>query len=456
MTFKSQELRALRRLTLPILATQLAQIGMGTIDTVMSGYVSTHDLAAVAIGASIWMPLWLFMAGILVALSPLTARLNAAGKEHRLPRLLGAALVIGGMAGIVFGCLLGLLANYLPAILDDPLTARIAKDYLLAIAFGMPGAGIFLAYRFHAEALDQAAHVTRVMLSGLALNVPANAVFVYGWLGMPEMGGAGCGAGSSLIFALMAIMMFISTKKHRLPKHYPLWQHTLKPDWLQVRQIIALGLPIGIAIFFEVSLFSVIALFLLDLGPAVVGGHQVALNVASLIFMIPLSVGMALTVRVGHHLGSDQAELAQRSSWLGMQVNLAMALFNATLIVLLAKPISTLYSPDPQVVAIGIQLLWLAAVFQISDAIQIAAAGALRGYQDTFMVMVITFSSYWLVGLTSGYWLAFYYEKPLGATGFWIGLIAGLSCAAVALSYRLWQVSQQHIHLQPSDKKIPG
>jgi MATE family multidrug resistance protein len=443
MTFRNQELRALLKLTLPILATQLAQIGMGTIDTLMSGYVSTRDLAAVAIGTSLWLPTWLFLAGVLVALSPLAARLNASSQHNRLPVLLSSALWVGIVLGSIAGIILSLASLALPSIVDDPVTANIASHYTMAIAVGMPGAGIFLAYRFYAEALNEAAQVTRIMLSGLLLNVPANAIFVYGWFGLPELGGVGCGIGSSIIFAGMAFAMARNTRRKRLPADYPLWQHVAKPLYPQVKEILKIGIPIGIAIFFEVTLFTVIALLLTGLGPSVVAGHQVALNISSLTFMIPLSVGMALTVRVGHWLGSGETTLARRTAWLGIGLNLGVALFNATLMLLFASHLAGLYSPDPAVVKTAATLMIFAAIFQLSDAIQVGAAGALRGYHDTFAVMLITFVAYWVIGLGSGYWLAFYADTPYGAPGFWTGLILGLTAAAIALAVRLYRVSHR-------------
>jgi len=454
MTFKAQELRALRRLTLPILATQLAQIGMGTVDTLMSGYISTRDLAAVAIGTSIWLPIWLLLAGILVALSPLASRINASGQTAGLPQLLAAAQFTGLAFGAVSALVLSGLAQFLPHWIDDPVTAAIARQYLFAIALGMPSAGVFLAYRFYAEALNQPVHVTRIMLIGLALNVPVNALFLYGWFGLPEFGGVGCGIGSSLVFTGMAIAMAINTRKHRLRDNDVLWRNVLRPDWTQVMALTTLGLPIGLSIFFEVSLFSVISLFLTELGPVIVAGHQVALNVSSLTFMIPLSLAMALTVRVGHHLGSNQPDLARRTAWLGVKTNLAIAVFNATLMVTLSAYIASLYSPDPKVVETAAGLLLFAAVFQLSDAIQVGAAGALRGYQDTLPVMLITFISYWAIGLALGHYLAFSPQEfnggePLGARGFWIGLVSGLTAAAIALGYRLYKVSHKPRLAQP-------
>ncbi len=447
MNFSAQEIRALTKLTLPILATQLAQIGMGTVDTLMSGHVSTRDLAAVAIGTSLWLPVWLFLAGILVALSPLASAFNAGRRHEELPQLLSAALWCGIALGLTSSLLLLGGALLLPVWIEDAETARIASQYTLAIAAGMPAAGIFLAYRFYAEALGQPGQVTRIMLTGLVLNVPVNAVFIDGWFGLPALGGVGCGIGSSIIFTGMAIALAFNTRKRRLPGDYPLWRGVLYPQWLQVKDILRIGVPIGIAIFFEVSLFTVIALFLTSLGPVVVAGHQVALNLSSLTFMIPLSLGMAMTVRVSHYLGSGEAVLAKRTAWLGVRLNLGVALFNATLMVVFAASIARLYSPDPDVVAVAAALLMYAAVFQLSDAIQVAAAGALRAYHDTLIVMLITFVAYWLVGLGVGYWLAFLAPQPYGAEGFWTGLILGLTTAAILLGWRLHRVSQRSVSM---------
>nr|WP_281423912.1 MATE family efflux transporter [Oceanobacter mangrovi] len=441
---------------LPILATQLAQIGMGTIDTLMSGHVSTRDLAAVAVGTSVWLPVWLFLAGILVAVSPLAANLNAAINKpsgqrsgaSALPDLLATTLFVGLIAGILAGILLWLGASFVNWLIDDPVTARISADYLLAIALGFPAVGVFLAYRYYAEALNQPIHVTGVMLIGLLANIPLNAVFVYGWFGLPEMGGVGCGIASSLVFVGMAFAMARNTRKHRIPAHYALVKRCLQPDFAQVRKLLRIGVPIGLAIFFEVSLFTTVALFLTDLGPVVVAGHQVAINVSSLTFMVPLSLGMSLTVRVGHYLGSDDPQSAKQASWLGVRLNLALAVVNALLITFLATPIATLYSPDHQVVQLAASLLLYAAVFQLSDATQVAAAGALRAYHDTFVVMLITFIAYWPLGMGSGYLLAFHGITALdipaaGAQGFWTGLIIGLSCAAIALTIRLRVICQR-------------
>jgi MATE family multidrug resistance protein len=452
-----QHFKQLCALTAPILITQLAQIGMATIDTIMSGHVGTADLAAIAIGSSLWTPILLFVAGVMVGFTPQVAKLVGANQTDKVGEILGSAITVG----IGLGCLMGLLLYFfgpmLSYLLPDPYSALLMREYVQAVAWGLPAAGGFLALRFHAEALNQPGSVTKIMLFGLLLNIPANGLFVYGWLGIEPMGGSGCGYGTSLIFHFLFIALLINCYKHRLPPH----QRTLATFFTMRRDpmvsLIALGLPIGSAIFFEVGFFSVIALFLTPLGTEVVAGHQVAINLSSLTFMVPLSVGMAITVMVSQQLGREKTDGAASISWLGVRINFTLAIMNASLIILFAPHIAQLYSGDPVVVEIGASLLIFAAIFQFSDAIQIAAAGALRGYQDTIIVMVITFFSYWICGLGLGYFLAFEGFDgleflgfdgfgPLGAKGFWIGIIVGLTAAAIMLTYRLRKMSQAAIN----------
>lgn len=441
-----QQLKQLYALTAPILITQLAQVGMATIDTIMSGRVGTEDLAAIAIGSSLWTPILLFVAGVLVAFTPQVAKLVGANQTDKVGEILGSAITVGLALGFIMGLVLYHFGPMLSYLLPDPVSAQLMREYVQDVALGLPAAGGFLALRFHAEALNQPGAVTRIMIAGLLLNIPANAVFVYGWLGIEPMGGAGCGYGTAIVFNFLFIAMLINCYKHRLPPH----QRTLATFFRMKRQpmidLIALGIPIGSAIFFEVSFFSVIALFLTPLGTEVVAGHQVAINLSSLTFMVPLSVGMAITVMVSQQLGRQQADIAARISWLGIKVNLSLAILNASLIVIFAPYIAQLYSADPAVVEIGASLLIFAAIYQFSDAIQIAAAGALRGYQDTIIVMLITFLSYWLCGIGLGYYLTFGLAEPLGAKGFWLGITVGLTTAAILLSYRLYKISKKEIN----------
>jgi MATE family multidrug resistance protein len=219
------------------------------------------------------------------------------------------------------------------------------------------------------------------------------------------------------------------------------------PDWRILRRLLRVGLPIGIAVFAEASIFSVIALLIGSLGVTVVAGHQIALNFSSLVFMIPYSLGMAVTVRVGHALGAGAARQARFRAGVGIGTALLYACLSASLMLLLREHIARLYTSDTEVIALAAALIVFAALFQFSDALQVTAAGALRGYQDTRMTMLITLLAYWGIGLPVGYSLGLsdWLGEPGGPGGLWQGLVVGLTCAAVLLCLRLHGISRERV-----------
>lgn len=259
------------------------------------------------------------------------------------------------------------------------------------------------------------------------------------------MGGVGCGWATSISNGIAAIAMLIYLNRNETFRQFHLIADWVKPDWAGIRYILRIGVPIGFTIFVEASMFSVIALFLAPLGPAVVAGHQIALNVVSLLFMLPLSVGMALTLRVSFLIGArapDSARLISRSSLILASI---IALLFATVLLMFSDSIASLYSSDTEVQAITIRLLTFAAMFQIADVIQVTCISALRGYKDTRIPMLIMLFSFWGVGLPLGYVLTFtdWLWPALGAAGFWVGLTAGLTSASLLLGWRLF-------HYQPA------
>ncbi|MNQ83948.1 Multidrug resistance protein NorM [compost metagenome] len=219
------------------------------------------------------------------------------------------------------------------------------------------------------------------------------------------------------------------------------------PQWAVIKRLLGIGLPIGIAVFAESSIFAVIALLIGSLGATVVAGHQIALNVSSLVFMIPYSLGMAVTVRVGQALGRNQPRQARFAAGVGMATALGYACFSASLMLLTREQIATIYTADSTVIQIAAMLIVYSALFQFSDAIQVTAAGALRGYQDTRVTMILTLFAYWGIGLPVGYILGLtdWFGAASGPSGLWRGLIVGLTCAALMLSVRLARSARKRI-----------
>ena len=245
----------------------------------------------------------------------------------------------------------------------------------------------------------------------------------------------------------MALGMVVWTFRGAIYQSSKVYSHFEWPKWAILKRLLSVGLPIGIAVFAESSIFAVIALLIGSLGATVVAGHQIALNFSSLVFMIPYSLGMAITVRVGQALGRQQPREARFVAGVGMGTALVWAAISASLILLLREQIATVYTADPMVIEVATMLLMFAALYQFSDVIQVTAAGALRGYQDTRVTMILTLFAYWGIGLPVGYALGLtdWFGPANGPSGLWQGLIVGLTCAALMLGVRLARSAKKHI-----------
>ena len=447
-----QELRGLLILALPVLGGQLAQTGNGFVDIVMAGRVSATDLAAVAVGASIWIPIFLLMTGVLMSATAVLARHFGHGEYHRLSPLTQQALWLAlGLS------LLGMLAirNMAPVLeLMDIETAMrpIVLGYLEGLSWGIPAAAAFLAMRSYTESLGHTKPVFWISLFGLLINIPINYALIYGKFGLPELGGVGCGWATAVVMWVMAIAMYFYTRKSSTYAKARLDFSKLSFEPNNILYMLKVGLPTGLTIFFEVSLFSVIALLLGPFGAIIVAGHQVALNFTGLLFMLPLSLAIAVTIRVGHARGRNDKAAANYTIGTALRLTVVTATLMASLILLFRHQVPFIYSSDMAVHAVTTSLLFFAALYQIPDALQVTANGALRGFEDTTVPMMLTLVAYWGVGLPVGFILARtdWVVPMMGAAGFWIGLIAGLSSAAVLLGLRLRHrlaqplVSHQH------------
>lgn len=434
-----QELRGLLILALPVLGGQLAQTGNGFVDIVMAGRVSATDLAAVAVGASIWIPIFLLMTGVLMSATAILARHFGHGEYHRLNPLTQQALWLAlGLS------LLGMLAirNMAPVLelMDIEAAMRpIVLGYLEGLSWGIPAAAAFLAMRSYTESLGHTKPVFWISLFGLLMNIPINYALIYGKFGLPELGGVGCGWATAVVMWAMAIAMYFYTRKSATYAKARLDFSALSFEPHNILYILKVGLPTGLTIFFEVSLFSVIALLLGPFGAIIVAGHQVALNFTGLLFMLPLSLAIAVTIRVGHARGRSDKAAASYTIGTALRLTVFTAALMAGLILLFRHQVPFIYSNDLAVHAVTTGLLFFAALYQIPDALQVTANGALRGFEDTTVPMMLTLVAYWGVGLPVGFILARtdWVVPMMGAAGFWIGLIAGLSTAAVLLGLRL-------------------
>lgn len=446
-----KEARSLLALAIPVIIAQVSQTAMGVVDTIMAGSYSATDMAAVAVGTSIWLPAILFGHGLVLALTPVIAQLNGAGRRERIAHQVNQGFWLASAVSVL---IIAVLYNS-KFVIDmmhniDPELERKAVGYLHTIMWGAPGFLFFQVLRNQCEGLSKTKPGMIIGFIGLLINIPINYVLIFGKFGFPELGGIGCGVATGSVYWLMFLMMRWYVKRAPSQRDIKLLptQHR-GPDWATIKRLIGIGMPVALAIFFEVTLFAVVALLVSPLGIVAVAGHQIALNFSALMFVLPLSLGVAATIRVGYNLGKGSVEGARIAANASIGVGIAMATATALFTAVLREPIALLYNDNPAVVTMASHLMLLAALYQISDSIQVIGSGILRGYKDTRSIFFITFIAYWLLGLPSGYLLALtdILVPAMGPSGFWIGFIIGLTFAAILMALRMRWLQKQSASL---------
>lgn len=440
------EARQLLALAIPVILAQVAQTAMGFVDTIMAGSVSATDMAAVAVGTSIWLPAILFGHGLLLSLTPVVAQYNGSGRRDRVAWQVRQAYWLAAFSSLLIMIVLynaGYVINSMQNV--DPVLASKAEGYLHALLWGVPGYLFFQVARNQCEGLSKTKPGMVMGFIGLLVNIPVNYIFIYGHFGMPALGGVGCGVATASVYWVMFIAMRYWVSRARSMRDIRLPVRFSPPDRKVLWRLFTLGLPVALALFFEVTLFAVVALLVSPMGIVNVAGHQIALNFSSLMFVLPLSLGVATTIRVGFRLGQGSPEAAKVAAWSAQAVGVTMAMMTALLTVTFREQIALLYNDNPEVVTLAAQLMLLAAIYQFSDAIQVIGSGILRGYKDTRSIFFITFVAYWVLGLPSGYLLALtdWVVAPMGPAGFWTGFIIGLTSAAVMMVWRIIRLQRQ-------------
>lgn len=433
------EAKQLIRLASPILVAQVAQIAMSFVDTVMAGQVSAVDLAAVSVASSFWLPVILLVQGIIMALTPIVSQLNGARKRDEVRPSVHQGFWLALMV-IPFAMLALYFSPLALHFMDvDPVMAAKTTGFLHAIMWGLPAFALFHVLRNFSEGLSHTLPTMVIGFVGLAVNIPANYIFIHGHFGMPKLGGVGCGVATAIVLWAMLLAMIVYVKFSSHFKKIDLFAQLARPDFERIWRLFRLGFPIAMAIFCEVTLFTVVALMLAPFGAETVASHQIALNFSSLVFMLPLSIGVGVTIRVGHSIGEGQPAQARVAARTGLMLGMAVAAATAALTVLLREHIAGIYTDDMQVITLAATLLFFAAIYQISDSVQVVAAAALRGYKDTKAIFYVTIVAYWGMGLPTGMILGLtdWVVPRMGPQGFWVGFIVGLTGAALMLGSRL-------------------
>ncbi|WP_038328973.1 MATE family efflux transporter [Kingella kingae] len=435
-----REAKQLMSLVLPMMSAQIASVAIGVVDTAMAGAAGKSDLTAVGLGNAVFATVFITFIGIMTALNPTIAQLHGSGEREKVGE--------SGRQGLWFGAFLGVLGMILLLALIAPLKNYLDMNdyiehmfgqYLLFTALGMPAAMLYRSLHAYASSLNKPSAIMWISWAALLLNIPLNYLFIYGKFDFPQLGGAGAGVATAIVFWFNAIALWIYIAKTPYFHTFGLTQTFTLPHWRTQWQLLKLGLPIGFSYFLEASLFTFIVWLIADLGNDYVAAQQIVISLTSVIYMIPQAIGTAATVRIGYSLGKRHFARARYISGVSLSVGAVLAVCTLTGLLFGREFFVSLYNKDPNVIRIAVQICLFAAIFQVFDFMQCIASYALRGYKITRVPMIIHAIAFWLLGLLPGYVLA--YGLDMGIYGFWVALIVSLCAAAVALVWYLEKCS---------------
>lgn len=438
------ECRRILKIGAPITIAQLLNMSMGFVDTVMTGNYSAEALAAVSGSHHMVTPFLLFVAAAIGSSQAITAQFVGSGTDTRS---IGNVTRHAMLIGLTFSFLLILITKIAPLVLpffsfEAPVIA-LARDYLFAFSFSLPATIIFIAFASFYAGISKPVVTMLISLLMLSTNIIGNYSLVFGNFGFPELGAEGAGWTSTLASWVGALGIVSVTFIHKEFNKFNPFKSFFRFDISLFQQILKVGIPSGFSSIFEVSMFAVFSLLMGKFGVLVLAGSQIALNCASLVFMVPLGLSFAITTNVGTYIGQKKYHQARFAGFSGYVVNIVCNTVSCAMLLLFAEQIAGFYTKDIKVIEIASTLLMFAGIFQLSDGIQVAGMGILRGYKDTKIPMMANFISYWGVGMPIGYVLGF--KFGYGAQGMWIGIIIGLTVAAVLHGLRFKIVSTRFI-----------
>ncbi|WP_283152104.1 MATE family efflux transporter [Guptibacillus hwajinpoensis] len=436
-----EKIKLLAIILYPILITQVGLYSMNFVDTIMSGRAGANDLAGVAIGSSLWVPVFTGLSGILLAITPIVSHYIGAKQEDRVS--------FSVLQGIYLSIALSVSILVVGYFILDPIlntmdlhskVAQIAKDYLIGLSFGIIPLFIYSVLRSFFDALGETRTTMLVTLTSLPINVFFNYVLIFGKWGFPQLGGVGAGYASAITYWFILLIALLVVIRVRPFRAYRIFKRFYPISFSTWKEQLKIGVPIGFSIFFEVSIFAAVTLLMSTYTTETIAAHQAAINFASLLYMIPLSISMALTIAIGFEVGARRLQDAKQYSYMGIVFAVLMALLSALCLFLFNDTVASWYTSNQEVFDLIKVFLIYAIFFQLSDAVAAPIQGALRGYKDVNVTLVMSLISYWVIGLPSGFLLAKY--TAFGPYGYWVGLSAGLFVAAITLFLRLRHVQR--------------
>ncbi len=448
-----RELRATALLSAPLVIGQLSSMGMNVIDTVLAGRHGTNTLAAIGVGAPAWSVVILLCVGVMMAVPPTVAQLDGAGRRSEI----GAVFRQGLWLALALGLALFAAMRVAPGLLAQFIAPEVmpgVTGFLNGISWGAPALALYFSLRYLAEGVAWTVPTMVIGAAGLVLLLPLGWALMDGWGALPEMGAAGLGLATSIVLWVQVCTFALVLRASKRCADLGLFERFDAPDAKAIGALLRLGVPMGISVFMEGSLFVATALLIATLGTVQIAAHQVAILVASATFMVPLGVAMGTTVRVGQAAGAGDADGVRWAAKAGWIIGVATQTASALLLALAGAWMASLITDDPAVIALSATLMLFAAVFQYTDGLQAISAGALRGLKDTRIPAYVTVLSYWGLGLPVGIFLggvgrtaegAVAFGLGWGPTGYWVGLILGLTVAATLLTWRFVSLSSRDL-----------
>jgi multidrug resistance protein, MATE family len=440
------ELRASARLAAPLIAGHVSTGLIGLVDALIAGRHGTATLAAVSVGTALfWLPLLVPM-GTLIAVPASVSQLDGAGRRDEIGPLFRQALWLALAMGLAMFAFLSVAPLALEALGIAPEIRPGATAFVHGLRWGVPALALFLCMRYLCDGLHFTVPTMVLGFGGLLLLVPVGYGLTFGVGGLPALGAGGLGFASALVMGLQALGLTIYLARARRFADLHLLDRYDPPKWPPIRSLLSLGLPIGFTWLMEGGLFVATALVIGRLGAVPAAAHQIAINVASLCFMVPMALAEATTVRVGHAVGRGDRDGLRRAAFAGGVLVLVTQFATAAALLFGNQAIAALYTGDAAVIALAASLLLMAAAFQFPDGVQVLSVGALRGLKDTRVPMLIAAFAYWGVGMPLGAVLGLGLNGRVpaqGPVGMWIGLIAGLTVAALLLGLRFLRISRR-------------
>lgn len=438
------ELRTLLRHAGTVLAGQLAVMAFGVTDTIVAGRHSASALAALSIGSAFFVSVYVSLLGVIQALLPEWAELHGAQRPHELGRSVRQALYLCavtialGMAALLFP---GPLLHW--TRVPEALQPEVRR-YLAVLAMALPPALLFRLWGTLNQSLGRPQPVTRLAVAALGLKLPLSIWFAFGGLGLDAHGAVGCAWATLVVnYAMLGAALWL-LRTQDLYRPYALWRRLERPDGRRLRVFARLGVPAGLALMVEVTSFTLMALFIARQGLVASGGHQVAANLAALLYMTPLSLAIATSARVSFWLGAGQPARAREATGLGVRLAVGLALLAAALLWLGRTPLAALYTSAPAVQAAAVALLPWVALFHLADAVQVMCVFVLRCYRVTVAPLLVYSLLLWGVGLAGGYLLAYRgwgAWPPQGTpVPFWACSALALALVALIFGAMLWRV----------------